>query len=419
MDPGSAIGGARPLSADSDVAPGPPVAAAPYDEGMFGGGNTITLFRVRGIRIAVDWSWFLILFLVIFWLSDFYGSLLDQPGSSTEPYLLAVASAAGFFGSIVLHELGHAFVAMRNGIGINEIRLWIFGGVAQMDRESDSPGVEFRVAAAGPLVTAVIAAVLVVIGIVSAGGAAFGDAVQLQVSADADGVTAMVAWLAAVNLIVLAFNLLPAFPMDGGRIVRAIAWKATGKRSAATRFAAGLGRVFGFIFIGVGILIAFNGYVFSGIWLALIGFLVNSSARAATMQTSATSRLEGIRVGDVMDDSPVAIPADMTVDRALEEYFLRYQWSWFPVTDGQGRFIGMVLRDRLDEIAEMDRASATVSDYLEDQSRAFHIDQEALLESLLGNPDMRKFGALMVTDAAGHLSGVITVEQLGRVLKPR
>ena len=386
---------------------------------MFGGGNTITLFRIRGIRIAVDWSWFLILFLVIFWLSDFYGDLLGQPGSSTEPYLLAVASAAGFFGSIVLHELGHAFVAMRNGIGITTIRLWIFGGVAQMDRESDSPGVEFRVAAGGPLVTAAIAAILIAIGLISVGGSAFQDAIQLQVSADANGLIAMVAWLAAVNLIVLAFNLLPAFPMDGGRIARAIAWKITGKRSAATRFAAGLGRVFGFIFIAVGIFIAFNGYVFSGVWLALIGFLVNGSARAATMQTSVTSRLEGVRVGDVMDNSPVAIPGSITIEKALEEYFLRYQWSWFPVVDDQERFLGMIVRDRIDQVPEIERLSTVVSDHLEEQSRAFHTSQEALLESLLGNSDMRRFGALMVTDGGGRLAGVITVEQLGRALKPQ
>src|SRR4051812_16991405 len=107
---------------------------------MFGGGRSFTLFRVWGIRITVDWSWFIVLFLLIFWLSDFYGSLLGVPNSSTEPYLLAVASSAGFFASIVLHELGHAFMAKRNGIGITRISLWIFGGVAQMDRESDSPG---------------------------------------------------------------------------------------------------------------------------------------------------------------------------------------------------------------------------------------------------------------------------------------
>jgi Zn-dependent protease len=386
---------------------------------MLGSGNPITLFRVWGIRIAVDWSWFLVLFLVIFWLSDFYGNLLDQPGGSTEPYILAVVSAAGFFGSIVLHELGHAFVALRNGIGINEIRLWIFGGVAQMDRESDSPGTEFKVAIGGPVVTAAIAAILIAAGVIAVGGTAFQDAVELRVSADASGVIAMIAWLAAINLIVLGFNLLPAFPMDGGRVARSIAWKITGNRSSATRFAAGLGRIFGYIFIAIGVVLAVQGYIFTGVWLALIGFLVNGSARAASAQTSITSRLEGVRVGDVMDDSPVAIPGNLTLDRALEEYFLRFHWSWFPVVDPHGHFLGMITRETVDGIAQIDRAGALVSENLDRESRTFHIDQEALLESLLGNPDMRRFGALMVTDAGGRLSGVITVEQLGRALKPR
>ncbi|MBK8293524.1 MAG: site-2 protease family protein [Solirubrobacterales bacterium] len=385
---------------------------------MFGGGRSFTLFKVRGIRVTVDWSWFIVLFLVIFWLSDFYGSLLGVPNSSTEPYLLAVASAAGFFGSIVLHELGHAFMAARNGIGITRISLWIFGGVAQMDRESDSPGTEFQVAIGGPVVTALIAAVLFAIGILTVGWAEFRDTMEMDQFVGTSGVIAMVGWLAAVNLIVLFFNLLPAFPMDGGRIVRSIAWKITGKRSAATRFAAGLGRIFGYLFIGLGLLLAVRGSVFSGVWLALIGVLITGSARAATVQTNVTSRLDGIKVGDIMDEHPVAIPATTSVDQALDEYFLRYQWSWFPVVDGGNRFLGMIIRDQVDQVPETDRTSTTVSEHLELNSRAFHISEEALLESLLGNPDMRKFGALMVTDHGGQLAGVVTVEQLGRALKP-
>src|SRR6476469_7416388 len=112
---------------------------------MFGG-SSITINQVRGIRIAVDWSWFLVLFLVIFWLSKFYGDVLGESSSATTPFVLALVSAVGFFGSIVLHELGHAFVAMRNGIGISSIQLWIFGGVARMDREADSPSTEFKIA---------------------------------------------------------------------------------------------------------------------------------------------------------------------------------------------------------------------------------------------------------------------------------
>src|ERR1700748_2855374 len=135
----------------------------PRTIGQVPGGGSITLFHVRGIRIAVDWSWFLILFLVIFWMSNFYSDLLGESAASSTPFILAVASAAGFFGSILLHELGHAWVARRNGIGISSIQLWIFGGMARMDREADSPGIEARVALggpAGPLAVCLVCAVV-------------------------------------------------------------------------------------------------------------------------------------------------------------------------------------------------------------------------------------------------------------------
>ena len=209
------------------------------------GGRSITLFHVRGIRIAVDWSWFFVLFLVIFWLSQFYGDVLGESGLGLRaPFLLAMLSAIGFFGSIVLHELGHAMVALRNGIGISSIQLWIFGGMARMDRESDSPATEFKVAIAGPLVTLAIVVVLTAIGIGAAGAEDFRKAVLIESDSGVPGLLAMVGWLASINLLVLVFNLLPAFPMDGGRIVRAIAWWRTGDRTSATRFAANLGRVF-------------------------------------------------------------------------------------------------------------------------------------------------------------------------------
>ena len=384
---------------------------------MFSGGSTFTLFRVRGIRIAVDWSWFLVLFLVIFWLSDFYGDVLDKPSGSTEPYLLAVASAVGFFGSIVLHELGHAFEAQRHGIGITTIRLWIFGGMAQMDRESDSPGTEFKVAAAGPAMTLLIAILLIAYGVFTAGVSDFRDAMELKLTADTTGITTMIAWLASINLIVLAFNLLPAFPMDGGRIVRAIAWKITGKRSAATRFAAGLGRIFGYLLIGLGLFWAVSGSVFSGVWLALIGFLITGSAKAATAQTSITSKIEDVRVADVMDTQPVTMPGSITIETALDEYFLRYQWSWFGVTDAEEHFLGVIQRETAEAVPVNERKAISVSDLIETGTSQYRIEENAYLESLLGNPDMRRFGALFVTDVEGRLSGVITVEQLGMALR--
>src|SRR6185437_10707431 len=147
-----------------------------------------TLFHIRGIRIAVDWSWFLILFLVIFWMSNFYSELLGASSGSTTAFILAVASAAGFFGSILLHELGHAAVATRNGIGISSIQLWIFGGMARMDREADGPGVEARVALAGPGVTAAIFVVLMVVGVVIGGWHEFSHAALIEASSGASGV---------------------------------------------------------------------------------------------------------------------------------------------------------------------------------------------------------------------------------------
>ena len=383
---------------------------------MFGG-KPITLFHVRGIRIAVDWSWFLVLFLVIFWLSDFYGDVVGESSSDSTPFLLAVLTAVGFFGSIVLHELGHAFVALRNGIGISSIQLWIFGGMARMSRESDSPRTEFEVAIAGPLVTLAIVTVLTAVGIGAAGADEFWKAVLVEADSGVSGVLAMVAWLAMINFLVLVFNLLPAFPMDGGRIVRAIAWWRTGNRTSATRFAAGLGRVFAWLFVGAGLLLIFDGAVFAGVWLALIGFVVNGSARAATAQTAITGRISKLQVSDVMDREPVAISDQLSVEQALDEYFLRYRWAWFPVIDAAHRFLGLIVRDKADEVPETSRATSLVADVLERDDGTFQVRDDAPLDTLLANRSLRRFGAVMAVDAEGRLSGVITAEQVGRALR--
>ena len=174
--------------------------------------------------------------------------------------MLAVVSALAFFASILLHELGHAVVAVRNGIPISEITLWLFGGVARMTRDTDSPGTEFQIAVAGPLVTLAIA-------LVCAGGrdrvrrqrTSSGEAMRVAEDADISGALALLAWLASINVLVLVFNLIPAFPLDGGRIARAIAWRVTGDRNRATRFAATLGQGFSYVFIALGLLLLVSG----------------------------------------------------------------------------------------------------------------------------------------------------------------
>ncbi len=381
------------------------------------GGGSITLFRVRGIRVAVDWSWFIVLFLAIFLLSSYYGHVLGESSGAPGPFALALLSALGFFGSIVLHELGHAAAALRNGIGISSIQLWIFGGVARMNRESDNPATELKVVAAGPLVTLAIAVLLTAVGIAAAGPAEFRRALPVEAGGGVPGLLAVDAWLASINLLVFVFNLLPALPMDGGRVVRALAWWRSGDRARATRFAAGLGRAFAYLFIGAGLLLIASGWTFEGVWLALIGMVLNGSARGAAMQTAISGRLTGLRVADVMDTEPVAIPGELSVERALDEYFLRYRWPWFPVVDAAHRFLGLVVRDRADEVPEVSRASSLVLDLLERDDGTFRVRDDAPLDTLLSNRALRRFGAVMAVDAEGRLCGVVTAEQVGRALR--
>jgi len=383
------------------------------------GGGSITLFHIRGIRIAVDWSWFVILFLVIFWMSRFYEELLGPSASSTTPFILAVASAAGFFGSILLHELGHALVATRNGIGISSIQLWIFGGMARMDREADNAGVEARVALAGPAVTGLIFVALMVAGVLAGGWHQFSHAALIESTSGASGVLAVMAWLASINLLLLVFNLLPAFPMDGGRVARAIAWKVTGDRNSATKFAADLGRIFGYLFIAGGIYMALTGAILGtigGIWLALVGVMINGAAKGAAVQTRMNRKIGIISVADVMDREPVTIPGEISIEQALDEYFLRYRWPWFPVVDAAHRFLGLLNRDAADEVPEVSRAGSTVSEIV-DADRGLFIRDDTPLTSLLSNQNLRRLGALMAVDAEGRLSGVITIEQVGRALR--
>jgi Zn-dependent protease/CBS domain-containing protein len=379
------------------------------------GGGSITLFHFRGIRVSVDWSWFIVLFLVILFMTDNFEELLGEGG--TTPFLFGVLSAIGFFGSILLHEFGHAVVAVRNGIGITGIQLWIFGGMARMDREADSPGTELKVALAGPAVTLAIVVVLSVLGIAIAGVTEFGEAVLLESSrSGVTAVMALIAWLVTINALVLVFNLLPAYPMDGGRVARALAWRRSGDRHSSTRFAANLGRFFGYLFIAGGLVLVAVGDVFGGVWLALIGMVINGSARGAAMQTAISSQIGDVRVADVMDREPVVIPGDLSVERALDEYFLRYRWPWFPVVDAAHRFLGLVERDKADEVPELERAGSHVSD-LVDHDIGLFVRDDTPLDSLLANQNLRRLGALMAVDAEGHLSGVITIEQVGRALR--
>ena len=380
---------------------------------VFGGGS-IQLARVFGIRIGVDWSWFIVLFLIIWNLSGYYDDV--APGSNA--FVLAVTSALLFFLSILLHELGHAVVAMRNGIPIAGIDLWMFGGVAKMGRDTDSPGVEFRVAVAGPLVTLAIVAVCMGLGSLISSAEDVWRASRFEQTVG--NATAVIGYLASINAVVLAFNLIPGFPLDGGRIARAIAWWRTGDRNRATRFAARLGRGFAFLMMAAGAYMFLRGNLVGGIWLAFIGIFLSQAARSAEVQSSISGRIEGLTVSDVMDAEPVALPADMTLDRAEDEFFLRYRWPWFPVVDAAGRLVGLLTHDAVTSIPETVRPGRPVASVMarDDDGSGLRVRLEEPLEALLGREGLGRLGALMAVDGDGRLRGVVTVDQLRRALRP-
>jgi Zn-dependent protease len=384
------------------------------------GSRSLPLLRIFGIRVGVNYSWFLVLFVVIFVLWDSLSDTLDA--SETTVYVVAVVAAASFFASIVAHELGHALAARREGIAVEGIDLFLFGGVMKMSRDTDSPGAEFRVAAAGPLVTLLIMVLASIAAVLLAGGDSFWDAARLSAEADASPVEVVVSLLVSMNLVLLLFNLVPAFPLDGGRIARAIAWKLTGDRHRATRFAARIGIGFGYLLMagGLALIVLVDGAAFDGIWFAALGWLLASAARGTLAQTRFTEQLAGITVADVMDAEPVTIPAGLPAMRAYEDYFLRYQgWDWFAVVEDDGRYAGIAHRRAVEHAALQEGGEMPVRELAAPAADDGQVPADTPLESLLSSEPLRRLGALMAVDADGRLRGVVTFEQVTRALRAR
>ena len=385
---------------------------------MLGEGGSVQLVRIFGIRIGASPSWFVVLFLAIFWLSGSFQDALG--GSSTEAYLVAVAAAMLFWISLVLHELGHAFAARREGIQVHGIDLWLFGGLAKLSRDSNTPGEEFRVAAAGPLVTLIVVALCMGISALLVGGDRMFDLATLESGSDPNPAELIVAFLGSINLLLLVFNLVPAFPLDGGRIARSIAWRVTGDRTRGTVFAARLGQGFGYLLMGWGAyeLLTSSDNTFGALWWIVLGYLIAGSARNAVTTARVTDRLEGIRVEDVMDREPLAMPASTTLLEAEERWFGGDGgWPWYPVVDDGGRFLGIAEREAVDGAIAAGRPALQVRELLDAGAPAGQsIGTDQPLEAAIAAEPLRRLGAVMAVDGEGRLRGVLTRDQLQRAL---
>jgi Zn-dependent protease/CBS domain-containing protein len=356
------------------------------------------LFRLLGIPIRINPSWLVILALLTWTLArEQFAPAVPEIGSALI-WLLALLTALGFFGCIVLHELGHAVVARKLGIPMNGITLFLFGGVAEMEDEPAKPLHEFLMAIAGPIVSAVLAAVF---------GALFflGDSLGWAKSAQL-----VCSNLAGINLGVLIFNLIPAFPLDGGRVLRSILWGAWGNLRRATRGAALLGQGFAWFLIGVGVLWLFGGNPVGGMWLGLIGLFLNNAARSSYQQVLIRQALMGEPVSRFMTRDPVVVPPWITLRVWVEDYVYRYHRKTFPVVN-DGRLEAVLSTQDLADFPREQWGEHTVAEAMHRDVGAWSITPQT--DALHALAKMRSTGASRLLVVEGdRLVGIVSLKDL-------
>lgn len=284
---------------------------------------SIRLGRLIGIPINIDASWFIIFALIVYTLAQFYFPVMRPDLSPSMYWLGGIIAALLLFASVLFHELAHSVVAKGHGIGVGGITLFIFGGVSRLREEPRTPESELKMAIAGPATSFLIAAVFWIVG--SAAGPATLGPLGFEI----------VRYLAIINLVLGVFNMLPGFPLDGGRVLRAVLWGATGSLDQATRYATYVGQGFAYLLIFGGFWFMLLGEFLTGLWLVFIGWYLNNAAQQSYQQVMVRRALSGVNVHRVMTTDFPHIDPDMSVDTFVHDYLLKYDYAAFPVTRGE------------------------------------------------------------------------------------
>lgn len=282
--------------------------------------GSLRLGNIAGINIYAHLSWLIILVLLTWSLANDWFAQLFSGWSTATYWIVAFVSTLLLFICVLAHELAHALIAQRSGLTVKHITLFIFGGVAHIEEEMQRPGVEFRVALAGPIASFLLATLAFLLAWPLRGSNAAAEAV--------------LDYLAVTNFLLGAFNLIPGFPLDGGRILRSIIWKVTGNFKKSTRIASFVGQAGGYLFILLGIVAFFTGNFFNGLWVAFIGWFLLSAAQTANSQVELQSTFRGVSVAQVMNTRPLTVPANISLQKLVEEYFLPLGLRSAPVTWG-------------------------------------------------------------------------------------
>ncbi|MCK6553219.1 site-2 protease family protein [Candidatus Binatia bacterium] len=363
----------------------------------------IDLFRIAGIQIAIDYSWIVIFLLVLWSLTAGYFPRY-YPGYGWTQYLvIGTVGSFLFFASVLIHELSHAMVANRVGQSVKRITLFIFGGMAHLSREPSSARAELQIAAVGPLTS---------LGL----GALFWVLQHFAVAARVDALwVALFEYLAFINVALAVFNLLPGFPLDGGRILRGILWLRSGNMRQATARAADWGAGIAAGVMALGVLQIFLGSLVGGLWMIFIGMFLRAAARASYHGVVVQHALGGVRVADLMIDRPEMLPADMTVTAAVDEHFLRHGYGGFPVTR-DGLVAGIVTLTELKQCPPDERAQRRIGEFMRPADGAVRIDARASVADALRQMIEADTGRLLVT-AGSRIVGLITRTGITRVIQ--
>jgi Zn-dependent protease/CBS domain-containing protein len=366
---------------------------------------SISLGRIAGIKVGVNASVFLILAILVGGLAT--GQLPAAfPGHSVAAYVIAaIIAAVLFLASLLAHELAHSVVARRNGIEVDSIVLWLLGGVAQLRGEPKTPGADFRIAVVGPLTSLALA---VVFGLGALGVAQLGAA----------GLTfGVLAYLAATNGMLAIFNLIPAAPLDGGRVLRAALWRWRGDRQKAAVNASRAGRFFGFALIALGVLQVVTGSGLNGVWLALIGWFVVSAATAEEQQAKLGGVMDGVTVGQVMTPGPVVLDGNLTVGDFVAQVALTERFSTYPLVDTDGRLTGLVTLNRVRAVPPELRATTRLREIACAPDEVPIAQPEDPLVELLERMQGCSDGRAVVVDNAGRVVGVVSPSDVARAME--
>jgi len=364
----------------------------------------INLFKILGIRISIDYTWFIV--FVLFAWSLAYGYYpANIPNLSLSTYIvMGVISSLSLFICVLIHELSHSYTSNRLGLDIKEITLFIFGGMAKLTREPDRAMDELKIAAAGPLASLALAVFFYFLRNL------------IDRAYNFPPLSAVIGFLAYINLALLIFNMIPGFPLDGGRVLRAVWWARTGDVKKATRVASQIGKGFAIFLIVYGFFQIISGFFIGGLWALLIGTFLQQAAEGSYRQLLMKLSLEGVRVEDIMSKTVVTMEDGIPLSDAIEKYFFKYHFVSFPVTSG-GRVVGLIALNNIRETEKEKWHTTAVRDVMEKISpeRVLHPGDNVLhaLSKMLSEG----VGRFPVIDAGGSLAGILSRRDIMKIME--